>query len=112
MNVANTLPDLDADLAAGMRGLPHLLGLRRGLLVAWGTPLLAVVFVWALHGFDIVPAHPLPLLAGSAVVVVSVALALLLYRRRPTAATLQRTFLAQALGILGLAAGWLAAVAF
>jgi 4-hydroxybenzoate polyprenyltransferase len=112
MNVANTLPDLDADRAAGMRGLPHLLGLRRGLLVAWGTPLLAVVFVWALHGFHVVPAHPLPLLAGSAVVVASVALALLLYRRRPTAATLRRTFLAQALGILGLAAGWLAAVAF
>jgi 4-hydroxybenzoate polyprenyltransferase len=112
MNVANTLPDLDADRAAGMRGLPHLLGLHRGLLVAWGTPLLAVVFVWALHGFDVVPAHPLPLLAGSAFVVASVALALLLYRRRPTAATLRRTFLAQALGILGLAAGWLAAVAF
>src|SRR5258707_2138368 len=50
MNVANTLPDLDADLAAGVRGLPQLLGPRPGLLVARGPPLLGLGFVSALPG--------------------------------------------------------------
>ena len=46
MNVANSLPDLEDDRAQGLRGLPHLLGLRRGLAVAWGGPVVALALLW------------------------------------------------------------------
>src|SRR5260370_31489596 len=59
MNVANTLPDLEADRAAGIRGLPHLLGLRRGLLVAWLTPPLVLAGMLLLHVSGVVPARGL-----------------------------------------------------
>ncbi|MGZ3714682.1 MAG: UbiA family prenyltransferase [Ktedonobacterales bacterium] len=112
MNVANTLPDLEADRAAGMRGLPHLLGYRRGLVVAWATPLLVVAAMWVLHLTDLVPAR-LPLLAlASAAGLVSVLVAVILYRRNSLPATLRHTFLIQGLGVIVLAGGWIAAVAF
>ncbi len=38
MNIANSLPDLPDDSAAGVRGLPHVLGLRRDLALVWSIP--------------------------------------------------------------------------
>jgi 4-hydroxybenzoate polyprenyltransferase len=111
-NVANSLPDLDADRAAGIRGLPHLLGLRAGLAVAWGSPLLLLIIVWSLDLAGIVPAHAPALLAGTAAGVASVALVAARYLRRPTPETLRLNFTIQGVGMLGIAAGWLAAVAF
>ncbi len=112
MNVANTLPDLEADLNAGMRGLPHLLGLRRGMLVAWATPPLVLALMVALHLTGVVPATGAGLLiAAIAGIAVPVACALL-YRARPMPATLRTTFLVQGVGVIALAAGWIAAVAF
>lgn len=112
MNVANTLPDLDADLSAGMRGLPHLLGLRRGLLVAWATPPLVLALMLALRLTGIVPAQGLGLLiaalAGLAVPLACV----LLYRAHATPSTLRTTFLLQGFGVIALAGGWIASVAF
>jgi 4-hydroxybenzoate polyprenyltransferase len=112
MNVANTLPDLDADRKAGMRGLPHLLGLRRGLLVAWATPPLVLALMLVLHLTGIVPARgPGLLIAAIAGVVIPLVCALL-YHARPARATLRTTFLLQGFGVIALAGGWIASVAF
>src|SRR5205823_4654957 len=37
IHLADTIPDLQADAAAGVRGLAHRLGMRRALLVCWGV---------------------------------------------------------------------------
>jgi 4-hydroxybenzoate polyprenyltransferase len=112
MNVANTLPDLEADRAAGMRGLPHVLGLRRGLIVAWATPPLVLAGILVLSVTRIVPAHGLGLLLAAGAGIAVPALCLLLYRRRPLPSTLRTTFLLQGLGVIALAGGWIASVAF
>lgn len=111
MNVANSLPDLEDDLAAGVRGLPHLLGLRRGLLLVWLTPPAVLALLWALALTRIVPARPVPLLLASAAGLLSVALAAWRYARGPSPATLRGNFFLQAFGVVALATGWLAAVA-
>jgi 4-hydroxybenzoate polyprenyltransferase len=112
MNVANSLPDLEEDAAQGVRGLPHLLGQRRALAVAWGTPLAALVLLWALDGTGGVPAHLGGMLVATGAGLLSVAMAVALYTWRPRPATLRLTFIIQALGVVAMATGWLAAVAF
>ena len=112
MNVANTLPDLEADRAAGMRGLPHLIGYRRGLVVAWVTPLLVLAGMWALHLTGLVPARMSLLLLTTAAGLLSVLAPMMIYRSRPVPATLRRTFLIQGFGVIAIAGGWIAAVAF
>lgn len=112
MNVANTLPDLEADRAAGMHGLPHVLGFRRGLVVAWVTPPLVLAGVWALHLSGVVPARVPLLLLATAAGLLSVFVAVALYRSRPVPATLRSTFIVQGFGVVLLAGGWIAAVAF
>ncbi|HEV7129782.1 MAG TPA: UbiA family prenyltransferase [Ktedonobacterales bacterium] len=112
MNVANSLPDVEADRAAGVRGLPHLLGVRRGLAVVWGTPVLALALLWTLDLTRVVPAHLAGMLVASGAAVVSVGVAVVLYAARPVAAMLHVTFIVQALGVVALATAWLAAVAF
>lgn len=112
MNVANTLPDLEADRAAGIRGLPHLLGLRRGLLVAWGVPPLVAATIAILHATGVVPAHVPALLLALAAGIVPSLIAAAAYARRPVPATLRATFLVQGLGVIVLAGAWIAAVAF
>jgi 4-hydroxybenzoate polyprenyltransferase len=112
MNVANTLPDLEADSAAGVRGLPHLLGFRRGLLVAWAAPVAVLAGMLLLALIGLVPAHAAGMIVAAAGALLSMALAYVLYRQRPQPATLRLTFIIQALGVLTLAGGWIAAVAF
>jgi 4-hydroxybenzoate polyprenyltransferase len=112
MNVANSLPDLEADLAQDVRGLPHLLGLRRGLIVTWITPLAVMALLWLLDLTRVVPARAAGMWIATAFAVASTAAAWLLYRARPTSQTLRTTFLIQAVGVVGLAVAWLAAVAF
>lgn len=112
MNVANSLPDLDADTAQGMRGLPHLLGLRRGLALCWLTPPVALALLWALDLSGVVPARAPGMLVATAAALLSAGAAIALYRLRPSPATLRATFIVQALGVVALGAGWLAAVAF
>jgi 4-hydroxybenzoate polyprenyltransferase len=110
MNIANSLPDLEGDLAAGVRGLPHVLGLRRCLLVVWTTPVLVLALLWALALTGVVPARlPLMLIATLAGLLPT-AVAIWHYRQAPTARTLRDNFYAQALGIVVLAVSWLAAV--
>jgi len=112
MNISNTLPDLESDLAAGMRGLPHLLGLRWGITLAWGLPALVLASMWLLAITGAVPAHGVGLVIATAGGLLSAALPPVLYLRRPTPATLRLTFILQGLGTLALAGGWIAAVAF
>jgi 4-hydroxybenzoate polyprenyltransferase len=112
MNIANSLPDLQDDLARGVRGLPHVLGMRRGLAVAWALPLAALALVWALDLSGVVPGHVPGMVAATVAAVLSVGLAAALFARRPRPATLRLTFIIQALGVVGLSTGWLAAVAF
>ncbi|HEY7833427.1 MAG TPA: UbiA family prenyltransferase [Ktedonobacterales bacterium] len=112
MNVANSLPDLEADRAQGVRGLPHRLGLRRGLALCWLTPPAVLALLWLLDLTRIVPARPVSMLVASGAALLSVGAAIALYRARPTAATLRAMFIVQAAGVVALGAGWLAAVAF
>ncbi len=111
-NVSNSLPDLDADRAAGIRGLPHLLGRHACQAVAWGAPLLLLAILWALDLTGAVPARAPALLVASACGIAGALLPIWRYRRQPTSATLRSNFAIQAACMLGLAAGWLGAVAF
>lgn len=111
MNIANSLPDLEADLAAGVRGLPHLLGLRLGLLLALLAPPVVALLLLALSLLRIVPARPLGLAIAILAALLSALVPLALYLRRPTPATLRTNFYVQALGVVALATAWFAAVA-
>lgn len=111
-NISNSLSDLEADRAAGVRGLPHLLGLRWGLRLAWGAPPVMVAVVWALALTGVVPAHWPALLLGTLVGLGCTGITIVRYRRHPTPQTLRLNFTIQAVGTVALAAGWLAAVAF
>ena len=110
MNIANSLPDLPDDIAAGVRGLPHLLGLRRGLALVWSIPLALALLIWLLHLTRLVSGLPIWLALATLVAVASTAAAMLLYRRKPNAATLKLTFYLQAFGAMAFAACWLIAV--
>ncbi|MBI2202516.1 MAG: UbiA family prenyltransferase [Candidatus Rokubacteria bacterium] len=45
LNVSNTLPDLAEDVHHGIRGLPHMMGVERGLRLSWAS------FAAAMIGF-------------------------------------------------------------
>lgn len=110
MNVANSLPDLEGDLAAGVRGLPHMLGLRRCLVVVWATPPLVLALLWVLALSGVVPARTGGMVVATIAGLGSVALSLWRYQRAPTAHTLRANFYTQAIGVVVLAVSWLAAV--
>jgi 4-hydroxybenzoate polyprenyltransferase len=111
MNVANSLPDLEEDLAAGVRGLPHVLGLRRGMALAWSMPLAVFALMLLLDVTPIVPAHPLGLAVAGVAALLASLLPPALYARHPAPATLRTAFYVQALGVVALATAWFAAVA-
>jgi 4-hydroxybenzoate polyprenyltransferase len=111
MNIANSLPDLESDTEAGVRGLPHLLGLRNGLAVVWITPPAVYLVMALLDLFGIAPAQSLGLALAGIAATLPVAIAALLYFRRPNAHTLRITFYIQALGVVAMSAAWFFAVA-
>jgi 4-hydroxybenzoate polyprenyltransferase len=111
MNVANTLPDLELDCVAGVRGLPHLLGMRWGLAICWGVPLLCAAVVWMLDVIGAVPAHPVGLVVATLAACGSTVLAALRYARAPSPRVLRTNFYLQAYGVVVLAIGWMIAVA-
>jgi 4-hydroxybenzoate polyprenyltransferase len=78
-HVANVLPDLEDDLAAGVRGLPHRLGARLSLLLM-ASALVAAVLV---TGFGPDDGDTGVAVAGTAVAVVLASLAVWLSWRRP-----------------------------
>ena len=75
LNVANTIPDLAGDAAHELRGLAHVLGRRRGMMVVWGclSASLAIVVLFGapLGGLD---AEAL-MFAGAAVAVIATVIA-------------------------------------
>ena len=105
LHLANTLPDLEADRAFGVRGLAHILGRRRSATLCWcsiggaqlGTLLMAPFIGYHGWGYPAGLATSCSLLIASAV----------LYRLRPTQRTLQINFGLLALASLALALGWL-----
>lgn len=101
-HITNTLPDLDADIAAGIRGLPHRLGAPVALTVA-GSCLL-IGSATAVLG----PAgHPSPLRWSGFAVVVAGALAVTGagLRRTPTRWAFHATIAIAALDVVLLLAG-------
>ncbi len=108
VHLTNTAPDLEADRRAGVRGLAHVLGLRRALLLAWASFALALAaaatlglhlsYDWPLFLLGAVPASGL------------LAAAVIAGLRYHSQAALQLGF-----GLIGvatalLATAWLAAI--
>jgi 4-hydroxybenzoate polyprenyltransferase len=108
LHLANTVPDIESDMAAGVRGFAHRLGAQRSLYAGWASFGVALVLSGLLIGvldYDLrlyVPA----LAAGIACLSASVAL----YAWRRDVGALQFGFGALGVGSAILAAGWLAAV--
>jgi 4-hydroxybenzoate polyprenyltransferase len=108
VHLSNTLPDLEADARAGVRGLAHVLGTRRSIALAWGSfgMALALAFVlgwplgyhWAAFLLGALPALALFLAAMGASLI------------RPGLAALQAGFGLISMATAALAAGWLAAI--
>jgi 4-hydroxybenzoate polyprenyltransferase len=70
---ANVLPDLDDDRRTGVRGLPHRLGLRPSLVVAWAALVLAALAVAFGSDFTIIALVGLGVSVGLAVAGVAIA---------------------------------------
>lgn len=109
VHLSNTLPDLEADARAGVRGLAHTLGLGPSLLLAWGGFAAALglalalglhlQYDWRAFLFGAMPAAVL--LIGS----------IAAYLVQPGQRALQLGFGLIGVATASLAAGWLAAVA-
>jgi len=106
LHLANTLPDLEDDHAFGIRGLAHLFGRRASMLLCWGAFLLAVGLTIALA--PALQYHSIAYPIGVGVSLLLVAASMILYRVRPTVATLQTNFGLVALASVALGLGWLA----
>lgn len=70
---ANVLPDLDDDRRTGVRGLPHRLGLRPSLVVAWVALVLGALAVAYGSGFTLVALAGLGISVALAVAGVAIA---------------------------------------
>lgn len=109
--VAGSLPEVEREIAIGLRGLPHRLGPRRDTLVVCVLLPLLLLFIWTLSLAGIVPADGRWLAAATAVALLAAALAAALYLYRPGSGPLRAGFVVQLLGTIALCAGWLLAVA-
>ena len=107
LHLANTLPDIDADVAHGVAGLAHRLGARRSMLLAWASFASALALSIGLApfvGYDVRFYAPalvtgVAALAGSACA----------FGVRRDEFALRLGFSALALAAAALAVGWLAA---
>ena len=108
VHLSNTLPDLEADRRAGVRGLAHTLGPRASIGLAWGSFAAALVLAALLGLFlDYAWGSFLP---GAALAATLFAGAVAAYLRQPGAAGLQLGFGLIGIATASLAVGWLAAV--
>ena len=103
---ANTVPDVEADAATGVRGLPQILGARASLLAtALLVSLAAAVLLAALPASGLLPRA---LLAVGSAVAISVLLSALLAARRggaPPRASFRLVLVAVALVVAGFLSG-------
>jgi 4-hydroxybenzoate polyprenyltransferase len=108
VHLSNTLPDLESDTRAGVRGLAHTIGRRSSLALAWGGLGAAIAMAVVLgFGLDYPPA---PFLVGAGTAMTLLVAAIAAYVWRPDNASLQLGFGLIGLATAALAAGWLAAV--
>ncbi len=108
VHLSNTAPDLEADRAAGLRGLAHVMGLQRTLIVAWGSFAVAVCLAVAL-GFRLDYDWPLFILgAVPAATLLGIAIATYVWQRSQDA--LQLGFGLIGIATAALAGAWLAAI--
>src|SRR5579859_62679 len=94
LNLANTLPDLEGDVAHGerMRGLAHLLGRTRSLALCWGLFILVELAALTLTLTGALAADQRVFLPAFGVSLGLVIFSLCFYWARPRAATLQTNF--------------------
>lgn len=108
VHLSNTLPDLEADRSAGVRGLAHALGTRASIALAWGSFAAAIALAIVFGSF--LDYQWRWLLPGAALAATLLAGAAGAYLRRPGEASLQLGFGLIGIATACLAAGWLAAV--
>ena len=108
VHLSNTAPDLEADRAAGLRGLAHVLGLQRTLVLAWGSFAVAIVIAVAL-GFRLEYDWPLFML-GAVPAAALLASAVATYAWQRSEDALQLGFGLIGIATAALAGGWLAAI--
>jgi len=108
VHLSNTLPDLEPDARAGVRGLAHTIGLVPSLVLAWGSFAIAIALAAALGAYlD----YEWPVfLVGSLGAAALLAVSMAAYAVRPGPASLQLGFGLTGIATAALAAGWLAAV--
>jgi len=108
VHLSNQAPDIEADRGAGVRGLAHVLGVRRSIAVAWSSFALAIAFAVAL-GFHLEYAWALFLL-GAVPAVMLLGAAIVAYAWRPGRDALQVGFGLIGIATAALAGAWLAAI--
>ncbi len=106
IHLADTIPDIETDTEAGVRGLAHRLGLARSLVLCWTAFGLAAAATLALWSFLIYrPEWYLPgLLIGTIFMVAGIVLFKLRHIRLKTMSLLLE------IGALVLAVGWVGAI--
>ena len=108
LHLANTLPDIDADAAHGVRGLAHRLGARGSMIAGWasfGAALALSAAIAPLVRYDAAIYVP-----SAAFGAACLALSIAAYALRRDGGALQFGFGLLGIGAAVLAAGWLAAV--
>jgi len=108
LHLANTLPDIEADAAHGVRGLAHRLGAAHSMLLGWSSFAAALALTAALAPslrYDLRWYAPAALVGA-----VSLATSILTYTVRRDGFALQLGFGLLALGSAIVAVGWLAGV--
>ena len=108
VHLSNTLPDLESDARAGVRGLAHTIGLVPSLALAWGSFAVAIALAVALGAY--LDYEWVVFLAGASLAAALLTAAMAAYAVRPGPAGLQLGFGLIGIATAALAAGWLAAV--
>ena len=105
LNIANTLPDLESDLAGGVKGFTHRLGQSRALFLLW-LCLAATMILMAAAGV-LIGGHLSRLIPGlvAGAFLLGAMMADWAFLRSP--ATLRRTFYLSAAGALLLGCAWI-----
>jgi 4-hydroxybenzoate polyprenyltransferase len=106
IHLADTIPDLEMDAEAGVRGLAHRLGMNRAVALCWGAFLGAVVFTLLLWPFLSYQGEWY--IPGVILAVILMGAGVVLYRAKRIPLKLMALLLE--VGALALAVGWVGAI--
>ena len=106
VHMADTIPDLQTDTDAGVRGLAHRLGLKGSLALCWGAFAAALLLTLALSA--ILPYNTTWYVPGAVAGGLLVAGGILLYLRDPSKVRVMSLLLE--VGAIAIAVGWLAGI--